>query len=224
MEAPVVRDSGRALSPVREVALLIALAFLAIGIGGFIPGVTTHYRDLGWAGHGSGAKLLGVFEVSVLHNIVHLLFGVAGFALARTRSGARTYLVGGGLIYFVLVLYGVLTGQHSGANFVPFNRADDFLHLGLGLSMLALGLLPERGAARPGETVAGFLATAAVFVSAIGVAYRPLRLIPLAILLALVAAGIGGRHARLAGFAAFLGAGCLVLGLALAVVTSNPLW
>jgi hypothetical protein len=78
--------------------------------------------------------------------------------------------------------------------------------------------------ARPAETVAGFLAAAAIFVSLTGVAYRPLRLIPLAIVLALVATAIGGRHLRLAMIAVYTGAACFAIGLAAAVITSNPLW
>ena len=78
--------------------------------------------------------------------------------------------------------------------------------------------------ARPAETVAGLLSSAAIFVSLTGVAYRPLRLIPLAIVLALVAVGIGGRHARLAAVAVGIGALSFLIGMAAAVVTSNPLW
>jgi hypothetical protein len=74
------------------------------------------------------------------------------------------------------------------------------------------------------ETVAGFLSAAAIFVSLLGVAYRPLRLIPLAILLALIAVAIGGRHERLAASAVYIGAACFTVGLAAAVITSNPLW
>lgn len=93
-----------------------------------------------FAGHESGAHLLGIFEVSILHNIVHLLFGVAGLGLARTFTAARQYLIVGGVIYLVLWLYGVLIDHHSPANFVPVNNADNWLHLGLGLGMLVLGL------------------------------------------------------------------------------------
>ena len=64
----------------------------------------------------------------------------------------------------------------------------------------------------------------AIFVSLTGVVYRPLRLVPLAILLALIALAIGGRHERLAGYAVITGAVCFVVGMAAAVVTSNPLW
>jgi hypothetical protein len=78
--------------------------------------------------------------------------------------------------------------------------------------------------ARPAETVAGFLAAAAIFVSLTGIAYRPLRLIPFAILLALVAVAIGGRHGRLATLAVYVGAASFAVGMAAAVITSNPLW
>lgn len=78
--------------------------------------------------------------------------------------------------------------------------------------------------ARPAETVAGFLAAAAIFVSAIGIAYRPLRLIPVALVLALIATGIGGRATRLATSAVAIGALAFAVGMAAAVLTSNPLW
>jgi hypothetical protein len=78
--------------------------------------------------------------------------------------------------------------------------------------------------ARPAETVAGFLAAAAIFVSLTGIAYRPLRLIPFAIVLALVAVAIDGRHERLARFAVYVGAASFAVGMAAAVLTSNPLW
>jgi uncharacterized protein DUF4383 len=120
----------------QTLAIVFGLAFLGSGILGFIPGITTNYDDLSFAGKDSGAELLGVFQVSVLHNVVHLLFGIAGLLLARTWDGARTYLLGGGVIYLVLFVYGLLVSAGSDANFVPVNTADDWLHLVLGLGML----------------------------------------------------------------------------------------
>src|SRR5690242_8056906 len=92
-------------SPVRTAALVVSVVFLLVGVLGFIPGVTSDYGAMQFAGHDSGAKLFGVFQVSILHNIVHLLFGIVGIALARTVSGARLFLIGGGAIYLVLWLY-----------------------------------------------------------------------------------------------------------------------
>lgn len=135
-------------TPVQLVAAVVGVVFLVVGVAGFIPGVTTHYDELSFAGHGSMAKLLGLFMVSVLHNVVHILFGVAGLALARTPGGARNFLIWGGVIYLVLWLYGVLIPSDSAANFVPVNGADNWLHLGLALGMIALGIFTpstERG-------------------------------------------------------------------------------
>jgi hypothetical protein len=80
------------------------------------------------------------------------------------------------------------------------------------------------GRSRPAETVAGFLAAGSIFVSLTGIAYRPLRLIPFAIVLALLAVGIGGRSERLATYAAAIGGASFLVGMAVAVVTSHPLW
>ena len=128
-------------SPIQKAAAAVGAVFLLVGILGFVPGITSSYGDMQFAGHESHAKLLGIFEVSVLHNLVHLLFGVAGLVMARTWNGARSYLIGGGVIYLVLWLYGLLIDKNTAANFVPVNTADDWLHFLLGAGMVALGVI-----------------------------------------------------------------------------------
>lgn len=127
-------------SPVRAVTLLFGAVFLLVGVAGFIPGVTSHYGDLGFAGEGSEAEILGLFQTSVLHNVVHLLFGLVGIAMARSENAARTYLNAGGSTYLVLWIYGLVVHGGKG-NFIPINNEDNWLHLGLALAMLGLGLL-----------------------------------------------------------------------------------
>jgi len=78
------------------------------------------------------------------------------------------------------------------------------------------------GSAREG--VAGFIAAASLFASLLGVVYRPARIIPVAILLALLSARMTERHSRLAGLAVAAGAACFVIGMAIAVLTKNPLY
>jgi arginine exporter protein ArgO len=127
-------------SPVQVASMLVGAVFLLVGILGFIPGITQNLGDIKFAGHDSHAELLGIFQVSVLHNVVHLLFGVIGLTAARTSGSARTFLIGGGAIYLALWVYGMAIGHASGANFVPFNTADNWLHLGLGTAMVLVGV------------------------------------------------------------------------------------
>lgn len=125
-------------------AIVAGAAFLLVGILGFIPGITTDFDDIAFAGTDSRAELLGIFQVSVLHNIVHLLFGVIGLWAARTWVTARTYLLASGAVYLVLFIYGMVIDRDADANFVPVNAADDWLHLGLAIAMIAVGLLAGR--------------------------------------------------------------------------------
>ena len=131
-------------SPLRLGATLVGATFLLVGVLGFVPGITTNYDDLRFAGHESGALLLGLFQVSVLHNLVHFLYGVVGVAMARRAGTAKAYLLWGGVVYLVLFAYGTVIGHDTAANFVPLNSADNFLHLGLGLGMIALALVLSR--------------------------------------------------------------------------------
>jgi len=124
----------------QRAAMVVGAVFLLVGILGFIPGITQHFDDMTFAGHQSDAKLFGVFEVSVLHNLVHLVFGIVGLAAARTYNASRTFLIGGGAIYLALLVYGLIVDHNSDANFVPVNDADNWLHLILGVGMIALGL------------------------------------------------------------------------------------
>ena len=136
-------------SPIQSAAMLVGLVFLVVGILGFIPGITTNYDELKFAGHDSDAQLLGIFDTSILHNIVHLIFGVAGLTLAKTIEGARTYLLGGGVIYLALFVYGAIWGaDEGGANFIPMNWADNILHLALGAGMVLIGVALGREVVR----------------------------------------------------------------------------
>jgi hypothetical protein len=124
---------------VQGAALLIACVFLAVGLLGFIPGVTTDFGLLHWAGYQPGAKLFGVFAVSGVHNVVHLVFGVVGLIFTSSYAAARAYLLGGGLAYVALWLAGIFIG-HGRANFGPVNGADNWLHFGLGAAMVVFGV------------------------------------------------------------------------------------
>jgi Domain of unknown function (DUF4383) len=135
-------------TPVQSIAALVGLIFLVVGILGFIPGITSHVGELAFAGRDSSAKLLGSFQTSVLHNIVHIAFGV-GILMARTPEGARTYLIGGGVAYLTVWLIGVV----GGLDWLPVNAADNWLHIVLGVGMIALGFVTGRSVQRTAPAV-----------------------------------------------------------------------
>ncbi len=121
----------------QTLTLAFGAVFLLVGVLGFIPGITSNVDDIKFASDDSDAELLGVFKVSVLHNIVHLLFGAVGVWAARTWDSSRLYMLGGGVIYLLLFLLGII----GGGDWIPANTADHWLHLALGVVMLAIGYM-----------------------------------------------------------------------------------
>jgi len=74
------------------------------------------------------------------------------------------------------------------------------------------------------DTVAGLLAMIAIFACALGLVWRPVRVIPFAVVLTLIAARMSERQERLAGWALAACVTCWTLGMAVAIITENPLY
>jgi hypothetical protein len=132
--------TARRLEPVQLFAGAIGVVFILVGILGFIPKITTPFGDFGLFGRSSKSELLGLFQVSALHNVVHLLFGVGVLAAAKAET-ARIYLIVGGVLYGVVGLFGSLIDRSGSLNFLPFNRADNILHFALAAGMILLGVI-----------------------------------------------------------------------------------
>ena len=122
-------------SAIQKAARLVGIVFILVGILGFIPGITDDAPG-DFAGEDSPGSLLGVFQTSILHNLVHLLFGVAGLLLSRTWEGSRNFLIGGGAVYLLLFL----AGMAGVMDWLPADDTDDWLHLALAVTMLGLGV------------------------------------------------------------------------------------
>jgi hypothetical protein len=74
------------------------------------------------------------------------------------------------------------------------------------------------------DVVAGFLAAAALVAGLFSIVYRPARIGPAALVVALIAVGIGGRNERLATWAVAVVSVGWVIGMIVAVVTENPVY
>jgi hypothetical protein len=126
----------------RTVPEILGLAFgaiyLLVGIVGFF---ITGFDD--FAGHTDETLL--IFQINPLHNIVHILIGVAGLVLSRTLAGARTY---GWLLavgYGAAFIYGLLAVGEDW-DFLNLNGADNVLHIATALVGLVIALMPVRTA------------------------------------------------------------------------------
>lgn len=117
----------------KKAAGIFGVVFLVVAVLGFLtPGGTGMEADPARAPH-----VLGLFPVNLLHNIVHLLFGLWGLAAARSWSGARTYGRAGAVIYLVLALLGFVSP--SGFGLVPLGGHDIWLHLVLAAGLAWIG-------------------------------------------------------------------------------------
>ena len=117
----------------KKAAGIFGIAFLLMGVVGlFLPGGMGMEADPARAPH-----LFGLFPVNLLHNIVHLLFGLWGLAAARTWAGARSYGRIGSVIYVVLAVLGFVAP--NGFGLVPLGGHDIWLHLVLAGGLAWIG-------------------------------------------------------------------------------------
>ena len=121
------------MTTVQRVALIFGIVFLLVGAYGFTAtGMSNMEADPARA-----PQLLGLFAVNVLHNVVHVLFGIWGLVASRTYGAARSYARIAGALYLVLAVLGLVVP--NGFGFVPLGGNDVWLHLVLGLVLAGVG-------------------------------------------------------------------------------------
>lgn len=114
----------------RNFALIFGIVFLIIGVSGFIPGLSeeVHGGHPGVTMDASSANVFGLFPVNLLHNIVHLAFGLWGLAASRTLGAAKTYAKGVGIVYALLTVMGLVPGLDTMFGLTPLFGNDVWLH------------------------------------------------------------------------------------------------
>jgi len=123
---------------VKRVAMVFGVVFLLVGILGFIsPGGMSMGADP------APGMLLGMFPINVVHNVVHLLFGIWGLMAARSFAGAKMYAQAGGIIYIVLAICGFFLPTTFGL--IPIGGSDIWLHALLGIVLAGVGYTAKEG-------------------------------------------------------------------------------
>jgi len=121
------------MTTVQRIAQIFGIVFILVAIYGFTQtGMANMESDPARA-----PQLLGLFPVNVLHNAVHLLFGIWGLVASRTFNGARSYARIAGVLYLLLAVLGLVVP--NGFGLVPLGGYDVWLHVALGLVLAVVG-------------------------------------------------------------------------------------
>ena len=132
--------AGRGKTVPEILALAFGAVYLLVGIVGFFVTGFDHFAD-----NSQHEMLLGLFMINPLHNVAHILVGIAGLAMARTLAGARSYGWLLAVLYAALFVYGLIAVNASW-DFLDINAGDNVLHILTALVGLAIALIPVRDA------------------------------------------------------------------------------
>ena len=128
------------MTTVQRLAQIFGIVFLLLAIIGFVTSGSSMEADPEMA-----EKIFGLFPVNLVHNGVHLGFGIWGLLASRNFEGARNYGIIGGVLYLVLAVLGYVAPD--GFGLVPLGSNDIWLHALLGLLLVGAGATAKRAAA-----------------------------------------------------------------------------
>jgi hypothetical protein len=112
-------------------AVTFGILFFTMGVIGFIPGNGIFGKD-------------ALFYMDISHNIIHLFIGVVLLIAARGQLTSALWLKIFGLVYLTLFILGLINPQLL-LGFIEANKADTWLHLGLGIALFLVGFLSGKG-------------------------------------------------------------------------------
>jgi Domain of unknown function (DUF4383) len=123
-------------SPAQVFSLVVGATLVVVGIAGFFYNASF--------GTGDGTErdaVLGILDVNGWHNVVHVVTGALGLAVAGAYDGSRAYALGLGAVYLVVTVLGFAAGDGDEIfNLIPVNTEDNVLHLLIAVAGLGAGL------------------------------------------------------------------------------------
>ena len=126
-------------------ALTLGAILVLVGVAGFLVEPSFGVGDDAQRG------TLILFDINGWHNVVHLLSGIVGLAMAGTAARARLFSIGYGIVYVLVTILGFAVGDGGLLlSIIPINTADNLLHLAIAVTGIAIGLAsPAANLRRP---------------------------------------------------------------------------
>lgn len=114
---------------VQKFALIFGIVYVVVGILGFFPPfVAAPTGDPGLAIEAGHGRLLGLFPINLMHNLVHIAVGAWGLAASRSVSGSIVYGKGLAILYGLLTILGLLPITNTLFGLAPIHGHDVWLH------------------------------------------------------------------------------------------------
>jgi hypothetical protein len=125
-------------------ALSLGVVLVLVGLLGFLVEPSFGIGDSAQRG------TLIAFDINGWHNVVHLLSGIVGLAMAGTAAKARLFSIGYGVVYVIVTILGFVVGDGGLLlSLIPINTADNLLHLVIALTGIGIGLASPAVSSRP---------------------------------------------------------------------------
>ena len=133
-DAPGTTSRTSERTPAQWYTLIFGATLLLVGLVGFAA-------DAGFdvGSDIDGDKLLGIFEVSGIHNLVHIASGALLLAASPKRASARLVALAFGVVYLLVAIVGFIQGDNV-IGLIPVNSADNFLHVAISVLGIAAGV------------------------------------------------------------------------------------
>lgn len=127
----------------RTFARVFGVIFLLVGIVGFIPGITPPHSHPDVIFDAYLGLELGLFPVNLLHNLVHVAFGVWGLAAGLSYAASCVYFRSVAVIYALLAVIGLIAAAnlHTTFGLIPLYGNDVWLHALLAAAAAYFGFI-----------------------------------------------------------------------------------
>lgn len=117
------------MTQVQAFARVFGIIYVIVGIMGFLPGLVSPLVDTtGLAVTTGYGRLLGIFPVNLMHNIVHIGVGIWGILAARDFLMSVGFAKVNAVLFGILAVLGIIPATNMLFGLAPLYGSDVVIH------------------------------------------------------------------------------------------------